>query len=396
MAKARLEWVDVGKGISILGVLVYHVVIFTHIEDNVMYRFSEFLGSIRMSLFFLLSGLFAHKLATMSFGEVFTRRIWYWVPPYLIWGSLTFTLLTLMLGWEGANWGFTELLVYLANPGHGIWFLYALTLYTIVAWLVRKIPPAVVMWGAVVVPLTMPVWLQDPTFIRVVMFVPYFFLGLYARDFLLKFMSRKKSVGEWALFIGVSYVGYWLSTTAYLRVVLASVESDNPEYEDVVASIAMWWPQMVKYSGSIGFGLLICVLLAKVPVVKNVLMWYGSHTLPLYLSNEIILWTVIWLDGEKFDGALRRMTEGHDTMYGFLIFGIMLAGGHVVHILSKVPVLGWAVTPPPIFTKKPALTEDRGASQDPPGSDMAAPSRQLPRNDGEFTPQGEVAVPDKI
>lgn len=376
MAKARLEWVDVGKGLSIIGVLVYHVVVFTGVEDSVMFRFSEYLGSVRMSLFFLLSGLFAHKIATMTWGEVFTKRLWYWIPPYLVWGSATFALLVFMHGTR--EWGLGNMGAYLINPGHGIWFLYALALYTVAARLMRNLPPAVVMWITIVVPITMPVWYQDPAFIRVIMFAPYFFAGLYARGFILEFMSRKKSWREWALFIAVSFAGYWLSTTAYLRIVLASVVSDNPDTQESVDAMALWWPIMVKYSGSVGFGLLLCVLLAKIPVVKNVLMWYGSHTLPLYLSNEIILWAVTWVDNVKLGGALRRATEGHDTLYVLIIFSIMLAGGHVVYLLSKVPVIGWIVTPPPIHKKSTALTEDRGAGQDPPGSDMAAPPRQVP------------------
>src|SRR5699024_7156213 len=81
----RVEWADTAKGLSIIGVCLMHIV--TAVPDGTstpLGLLSSFLDPLRMPLFFLVSGLFAHRVLERTLGDLWYRRLWFLLVPYLV------------------------------------------------------------------------------------------------------------------------------------------------------------------------------------------------------------------------------------------------------------------------------------------------------------------------
>ena len=83
--KTRLDWPDVAKGLSIIGVVVLHAcLVVPGGMDTPIAAVNEFFAPLRMPLFFLVSGYFSVKIMRYSFGELFMFRLWFFLVPLLI------------------------------------------------------------------------------------------------------------------------------------------------------------------------------------------------------------------------------------------------------------------------------------------------------------------------
>ena len=133
-----------------------------------------------MPLFFLVSGLFSHRILERSFTDLWYRRLWFLLVPYLVYNP--FHALTRMR--IDNNFSMLNLAKAMVLGNVGLWFLYALVLYNIFAWTLRKQPP----WLAIMVsciPLIVGAFLgagQEIFFRHVLTFAPMFFIGLHCRD----------------------------------------------------------------------------------------------------------------------------------------------------------------------------------------------------------------------
>lgn len=339
----RLLWVDVGKGLSIVGVVVYHVVIYTGDKDTVFRWFSDSLLPIRMSLFFLLSGLFAHKVSEMTWGDLFRRKLWFWLVPYLAWSVVS---VSVMLNFGNVETRDLPIWSYVFVPGNGLWFLYGLMVFTIVARALRQIEPAVVMWAVVVLSLVSPLLELPGGLRRMMMFAPYFFIGLYCRRFLIEFSAERRGAGKWFLFTVVAVAFYKLGLLAYQFTVLGEFVAERAERQAVAGQLVTTWLHVVMYAGALPMGIFLALVLSGVPGVRTVLAWYGRNTLPIYLANESAIWLsfrvwVLW---------------GPDEVPRWFVSSVLLAGTmatcHLVQVAARIPVIGWCVTPPPPPTNK--------------------------------------------
>jgi uncharacterized membrane protein YcfT len=86
--RARLQWVDAGRGISILLVVLYHstnwlIVAGVHVEGWV--EVNRALATLRMPLFFAISGLFAGKWLVASWADLWTTKLRLFIWVFLLW-----------------------------------------------------------------------------------------------------------------------------------------------------------------------------------------------------------------------------------------------------------------------------------------------------------------------
>ncbi|WP_432520443.1 acyltransferase family protein [Kineococcus sp. SYSU DK006] len=156
-AATRLDWVDVAKGLAILGVVAYHAGLFLTplgLVDGWQADATRVVAlSASLPLFFFASGLFAQRLLTDSFGELFRRRLWPLLHLYVLWSTVRFAVFQ-FVPWvlptsDPSDWREPALMLVL--PNGGLWFLYALVLYSIAAWASRRSSPAVLLTVAAVV-----------------------------------------------------------------------------------------------------------------------------------------------------------------------------------------------------------------------------------------------------
>ena len=67
-----MDWADVAKAISIIGVVLLHaILVVPGGEDTYLRAFYLLLDPIRMPLFFMISGLFSHRVVSRNLTEQF-------------------------------------------------------------------------------------------------------------------------------------------------------------------------------------------------------------------------------------------------------------------------------------------------------------------------------------
>jgi fucose 4-O-acetylase-like acetyltransferase len=130
---ARVEWIDIARGIGIILVIYAHALrglIAAHaypastastLQDSVIYSF-------HMPLFFFLSGLFAVRARTGKRAAFFTSRLRLIVYPYFLWSILQGVLSILMSKVVNHPTEWADLLRILWSPIDQFWFLYTLLL----------------------------------------------------------------------------------------------------------------------------------------------------------------------------------------------------------------------------------------------------------------------------
>lgn len=141
--RPRLVWADAAKGLCILLVVLHHSTV-KHLPSVLPAELSAVgdawlaltaaLKPIRMPLFFLLSGLFAAGALRRPWAQVLTARVLtpYWV--YAVWLgviAVVFSLERTMV--TNRTQGVGDLLGDLVFASTGVWFLYALAVYFLLA-----------------------------------------------------------------------------------------------------------------------------------------------------------------------------------------------------------------------------------------------------------------------
>lgn len=144
MAKTRVEWVDAAKGIAILLVVLFHATAFLGDAGLSWYwRIANpLLETFRMPLFFFASGLFASASLALPFTQMFRRRAWPLLWLYLLWTAV-YVVVTQVLPWgwaERPRPQLSSIATAWLMPNASIWFIYALFLYSVAAWLMRRLP----------------------------------------------------------------------------------------------------------------------------------------------------------------------------------------------------------------------------------------------------------------
>lgn len=154
----RLGWVDAAKGMAMLAVVYFHVTLFLGEVgvDDALGRVKLAFELFPMPAFFLLSGLLNRRSASWSFAELWRRRLLPILYIYVVWSLLRFVFYSFFpffvtdVADAPPNSPFTLVLLPVL-PTSSYWFVYALALFTLAAWLIRKLPPLLQLGFAAVI-----------------------------------------------------------------------------------------------------------------------------------------------------------------------------------------------------------------------------------------------------
>ncbi|MGP5298855.1 acyltransferase family protein, partial [Corynebacterium variabile] len=205
-AANRLLWADCAKGLSIIAVCYMHVV--TGVpggQDSGWHWFNDVMDPIRMPMFFLISGLFAHRVIERTLGDLWYRRLWFLLVPYLVFTPVQAAIRIDMV--EDVTWQNLGRAILFGDPG--IWFLYALMVFNIAACLLRRVPPLVAV-GLSAIPAVCIVaagLTQYNEITHITAYMPAFFLGLHFRVVFFRLAARAT---DWRVILGAvaAYVGW--------------------------------------------------------------------------------------------------------------------------------------------------------------------------------------------
>lgn len=175
--KKRVEWVDYAKGITIIMVVLHHS-IFPGLYSDVIGYVDSLLVSMRMPFFFFIAGLFIHK-ALFSDLKVFLKsKVAHFLYLFILWSIIRYLTDTIpryyLLNDSEAN--LSSILNIFVEPPGGLWFIYALLIFFIIARSVRSFPILALSISLLVFALSSQSG-QYEFINQVARFFPLFFLG---------------------------------------------------------------------------------------------------------------------------------------------------------------------------------------------------------------------------
>ena len=153
-ASARVDWVDYGKGICIVMVVMMHSTLGVEAAAGAqgwMHALVEFAKPFRMPDFFLISGLFLARVIDRDWRRYLDRKVVHFLYFYVLWVTIQFAFKALGLANELGAAGVIKLyLLSYIEPFGTLWFIYLLPVFFVVTKLARRLPPVLIFaFGAV-------------------------------------------------------------------------------------------------------------------------------------------------------------------------------------------------------------------------------------------------------
>ncbi|MCU1447407.1 acyltransferase family protein [Cryobacterium sp.] len=152
------DWIDFAKGIAIILVVLYHSSLFLAEFDlaGSTGRLRSVLSFLPMPIFFFIAGLTMRRMLTWSFADLWRRRLQALVYLYVLWSVIRVVFYVVVPHLRGAESSPTDLrnvALLPVWPTSSYWFIWAMVLFTLGAWLLRKVPPSITIPAAALVAL---------------------------------------------------------------------------------------------------------------------------------------------------------------------------------------------------------------------------------------------------
>lgn len=362
--KTRMDWPDVARGLSILGVVLLHVTLaIPEAENSFLAELNHFLDPLRMPLFFLVSGFFSVKVLNLTFEQLFKRRLWFFLVPYLVWTPIELSTNRLqgLIYFDRSMPEWTYYVQKIVDGTNMYWFLYFLVWFNLLLWATRKLPAWAIVTVVAVGPwLFMPMFSEHEFLRKTLIYLPAFFIGAYFRPLIIKFANAaarpKAAVVAMAFYVAGMGV-------AAVDDILTSREPGPTQmwfitWKDEIAAMLGGELEpfaMEQLSGtlirllSLPAGVVLSVWLAKVPPVARVLKFFGRHTLVIYIGHAVGLtvlfnYTLRWNVMEINNSSTNPMNWSFTWMV--IAFALAMVGSYLTYLLSRIPVVGRTLTPP--------------------------------------------------
>ncbi len=182
----RIDWIDYAKGICILWVVALYSTDFVQMNTGTvgwMQTVGDFAQPFRMPDFFLISGLFVGRVLERPLRAYIDSKVLYFFYFYLLWATLKFINLNAveLLGPDRFGLLPDYLRLLIEPPTGPLWFIYVLAVFFIVVRLVRKVPPILVLAGAIALQVS-DIYSGIKVFDKFSAYFVYFYSGfLFAR-----------------------------------------------------------------------------------------------------------------------------------------------------------------------------------------------------------------------
>ncbi len=262
----RVAWADIAKAFSMI-LLVAYTLAGDHLYLN------EMLTYVRMPLFFFVSGLFGYRVVTAtSFRELMRDKVTNFIYLYVLWEFilyLTTKVASLYLrGWPPLD--NLRMLSLLWDPLFNIWFLYALAIAFLIAWLLRAAPAWAVLVGSIVVycvSVATDAWTGMPFIERLARLFPVFWLGLMFRPLVFRLVER-----------------HWRLWPLALALFLVAAYAVYPSPWTHVGPLTL----AISLTGIAGF-LLLARHVSAYETLAAPLRYIGGATLYIYVMHKIVI-----------------------------------------------------------------------------------------------------------
>ncbi|GAA0403466.1 hypothetical protein Acor_33270 [Acrocarpospora corrugata] len=277
---SRAMWADVAKGVCILLVVLWHAVNKHYLQvdwriDAPIPAAWGFVGdqlmTLRMPLFFTISGMFALNAFHRPWRVVVRSRVAKFLYLYLVWMVIhtAITWFTPSFDTLSAH-SVGQFVEQLTITPPNLWYLYALALYFVVAKALKRIPVPIMLGAAAVLAVVAAAELIATPGNRgsLLQNFMFFLLGLHLRPHAERLIAAAtwRRVGAIGAVYGVALLAMVVTASQHIPTV---------------------WP-MVSLIAMV-FGLSAAPLVARWQGVGTALAWLGRRTLPIYVIHMPLL-----------------------------------------------------------------------------------------------------------
>lgn len=321
---SRISWADTARGLAICLVVLYHATNWTWATNygvDALVEFNDPLRSLRMPLFFVVSGMFATKWIATSWSVLLRGKIFYFAWVFILWEPINL-LVRLLTGYYGGDWDDLahDLSWSLLVPRSELWFIWTLAAFFIAARLLRWLPVWVQLLLAVAVSgWTLAGWEPESLAYRgAAQYCLFFLIGLHLRPFVETYARRLR---WWS---GLLVIGAWYSITWF--VAQEGLEQTIGVY--LVANLAGAFAGIAISRG--------------LSVVVPQLGWVGSRTLPVYVTHTPLIHTILWVFWSNGIWVPQPQSEWMPLLIAFTVVTTAL----LLDAATRRVGLGWIWGPP--------------------------------------------------
>ena len=278
--RPRADWADVAKGVCILLVVMWHVIMKHYLQIDwhlpvplpaVWGVFGDQLLPLRMPVFFTISGMFAASAVLRPWRVAARSRIARFYYLYVLWFVVHTAVLSLVPRFDTlAAHSVLDMVEQVTITPTNLWYLLALAVYFVVARLTRGLPAAFVLAGAFALSATASAGLLAAPGNRGQLYQNLFFF--------LAGLRLKPFVERWADAVSLRLVV--LGGGAYLAVMLAVRQLGAKQWFGV-------WP--VVSIMAVLLGIAAAVEVNRRLRVARPLARLGRQTLPIYVMHMPLL-----------------------------------------------------------------------------------------------------------
>ena len=294
MAKARVDWVDYGKGICITLVVMMHSTLnYGHMvgAEGWMHEVVDFARPFRMPDFFLIAGLFLSRSINGPLVDYIDRKVIHFAYFYILWlaiQTLAFEADMLLSDPAGVGLIFLKQLVF---PASSLWFIHQLLFFYVVTRIVRRVPVLIVFAAAAIAHVA-------------------FYAGWIAPGW-----SVTERFANWYVFF---FAGY-----AFAPLIFRMADAMRENGLALLASLAVW--AVMNYA-------LVQAGAADMPGISLVLGFAGAFAI---IAVAVML--------ARFDiGQFMRYAGKHSIVIYLTFFLPMKAAQKGLAMTGLIPDVGWA------------------------------------------------------
>ncbi|GGC99497.1 acyltransferase family protein [Aquisalinus flavus] len=325
----RVDWVDYGKGICIILVVMMHSTYgYGAIAggEGWMHHVVEFAKPIRMPDFFLIAGLFLSRSIHGPLADYIDKKVIHFAYFYVLWLAIqNVALESELLLADPLAFAvlFAKQLIF---PSGSLWFLHQLLVFYVLTRLLRNVPAMVVLAAAALLQTLLYAGLIETGWSvtdRIANWYVFFFTGYACAPMLFRFASL---AGRHKIFAIAGLAVWGLTNWGFVAAGLG---------EAPIVALAL---------GMAGAGAIIAVaaILAELNT-GNVIRYAGQHSIVIYLTFFVPMKV-----GEKALGATGLIPDIGFACLTVLVIavGVPLA----IHALVRGTPLNFLYRRPALFT----------------------------------------------